>query len=298
MRKFFIIIGFIFLSGGAFSQELLCSVQIQSQQIQGVDPSVFDAMEKSIFEFMNNRKWTDYNFQIEERIEFTMIITLTSALQGGDEFGGTLNLVYQRPIYGSDYNSVVLNIVDGDIKFAYTPFQPMEYADNTYTDNLTSILAFYAYLVIGMDFDTFSLYGGTPFYEKANAVVQVASSQNMDGWQVFDGPQNRAQLIENILNTSNEALRTLVYEYHRDGLDVMTEKVEMGREVITNSLKNFKVVYDKRPNLYFLQVLLQAKRQEIINIYSEATPAEKVAMTNIMKVVDPAYGTKYDEVLK
>ncbi len=286
----------LFASKGFFGQEFLCNVQIESRQVGGVDPSVFDAMEKSIFEFMNNRRWSNVNFKIEERIECTFIITIQSAIQGGDEFAGTLNVVLQRPIYGTSYNSVMLNLVDNDIQFRYTPFQAMEYADNTYNDNLTQILAFYAYMLLGLDFDSYSLYGGTEYYEKANAVTSVATSSSFKGWQAFDGPRNRFQFVENMLNSSYNDLRKLLYEYHRKGLDVMAEDLNGGRSVITNSLSYLKTVYDKRPNLYSLQLILEAKRQEIINIYEEASPAEKIAMINLMSAVDPPNGTKYEEV--
>lgn len=285
------------LSGRANAQEFLCNVQIQHRQVQGVDANVFESLEKSIFEFMNNRKWSDHNFQIEERIECTMVFTINSAQQGGDEFSGTLNIVLQRPVFGTDYNSVIINLVDNDLQFRYTPFQSMEYSDNTYSDNLTQILAYYAYLMLGLDFDTFSLYGGSPYFEKAKAVVSVAQNSDYTGWQVFEGPRNRAQLVENILNSSYQSLRQLMYEYHLKGLDVMNDKAEPGRQAITKTLENLKSVYDKRPGLYYLQVILEAKRQEIIDIYSEATPAEKVAMINIMKEVDPPYSNRYEEVM-
>jgi hypothetical protein len=298
MRKFLIISILLFLVSALGAQEFLCKIQIQHKQIQGVDPSVFESMEKAFFDFMNNRKWSDNTFQIEERIECTMVFTINQAAQGGDEFSGTLNIVLQRPVYGTDYNSVILNLVDKDLQFKYTPFQLMEYSDNTYSDNLTQILAYYAYMMLGFDFDTFAPEGGTPYFEKARAVVSVAQNSDYPGWQVFEGPKNRAQLIENVLNTSYKSLRQMMYDYHRLGLDVMSEKVETGRQVITASLDNLKSVFEKRPNLYYLQVILEAKRQEIIGIYSEATPAEKVAMLNIMKEVDTPYASRYEEVMK
>jgi hypothetical protein len=289
---------FLFLVRYASAQEFLCNVQIQAQQIAGVDQSVFDAMEKSIFEFMNNRKWSEFNYKIEERIECTMIFTIQNAVQGGDEFSGTLNVVLQRPVYGSDYNSVVINLVDNDIKFVYTPYQSMEYADNTFQDNLTQLLAYYAYLMIGLDQDSFSLFGGTAMYEKANSVVQVAQTSNYKGWQVFDGQKSRYQVIENLLNQSYNDIRKFLYEYHRKGLDVMAENLDGGRTEVTSTLSNLKSVYDKRPNLYILQIVLEAKRQEIINIYMQASPAEKVAMINIMSAIDPPNGNKYEAVNK
>jgi len=298
MRKLLIILFIALLGHESFAQEFLCEVQVQHKQIQGVDPSVFESMQKAIFDFMNNRKWSDYNFKIEERIECTMVFTITQATQGGDEFSGSLNVVLQRPVYGTDYKSVILNLVDNDLHFKYTPFQLMEYSDNTYTNNLTQTLAFYAYMMLGFDFDTFAPEGGTQFFEKANAVVSVSQNSDYTGWQVFEGPKNRAQLVDNVLNSSYNSLRQMMYDYHRKGLDVMSDNVDKGRQVITESLDNLKSVYEKRPNLYYLQVILEAKRQEIIGIYSEATPAEKVAMVNIMKEVDPPYSSRYEQVMK
>lgn len=298
IRKLLILPILILFSTGLFAQEIFCNVLIQYDRIQGVDPSVFKAMEKSIFEFINTRKWSDYNFRQEEKIECTMIFTINQAIQGGDEFSGSLNLVLQRPIYGTDYNSVVINLVDDDIQFNYSPYQSMEYSDNTFNDNLTQILAFYIYFMLGLDFDTYSLYGGTPMFEKANAVVTSAQNTNFKGWQVFEGPRSRAGLIENLLNSSYQSLRAMYYEYHRKGLDIMDEKVDAGRKVILNSLNNLESVYSKRPGLYFLQIVLEAKRQEIINIFSEATPSEKTSMINIMKEVDPPNGNRYEEVMK
>ncbi len=298
IRKAIIIVVIYFVGiVPGFSQEFLGNIQIQSQQIEGVDPSVFSTMETAIFEFMNNRVWSDYNFQIEERIEFTMIITL-SGVTGSDNFKGSINLVYQRPIYGTDYNSVVVNLVDNDVSYVYVPHQSMEYNNGSYTSNLTSILAFYAYTMLGLDFDTYSLYGGTQFYEKAMAVAVDAQNSNERGWQAFESPRNRYNLIENILNPSYRDLRKLLYEYHLQGLDAMANDVVSGRAIISKTLNNLKTVYDKRSGLYFLQVLIEAKRPEIINIFTEASPAEKTKMINTMKEVDPANGSRYESVNK
>lgn len=298
MRKLLLIPLFLLLTKGNFAQELFCNVQIQHQQVQGVDPSVFEAMEKFMFDFLNTRKWTNFNFQIEEKLECTMILTIRSAQQGGDEFSGDLNVVLQRPIYGTDYNSVVINLVDNDVQFTYTPFQSTDFDMNNFNDNLTQILAFYAYLMLGLDFDTYSLYGGSQMYQNASTIATVAQNTRFKGWQIFEGPRNRAQLIENLLNSSYQTIRGFLYDYHRKGLDLMADDVEGGRKVVGNSLKYLEVVYKKRPNLYVLQVMLEAKRQEIINLYSEASPAEKMAMINMMKEVDPPNGTRYEEVMK
>jgi hypothetical protein len=298
MRKILIISALLLLFGNVSGQEFLCKVQIQKPKIQGVDESVFDAMKNSIFEFINNRRWSDLNLTVNERIECTFVITINEAVQGGDQFSGTMNIVLQRPIYGTSYMSPLTNMVDDNINFSYVPFQSMEYSDNRFNDNLTSILAFYAYFLLGLELDTYAKYQGTPFYQKAQAVANTAQSSNISGWQAYESQRNRALLVENMLNQTYQAQRDFYYEYHRLGLDGMSNNVESGREEITKSLKNLKSVYDLNRSLYSYQVILEAKRQEIIDIFTEATPSEQVEMINIMKEIDPPNGTKYETVMK
>lgn len=298
LKKLLLLSLILIMTSRLWSQEFFCNVQVQRKEIAGVDKSVFDAMKLSIREFMNNKKWSNMNPTISERIECTFIFTITNAQQGGDEFQANLNVVLQRPVYGTDYNSAVLNMIDKDVAFNYIPSQNMNYVDNAFTDNLTSIIAFYAYIMIGLDMDTYSLYGGTAMYEKANAVVMTAQNTKRKGWQAFEGNKNRYHLAENLLNSAYQPIRTFLYEYHRKGLDIMSTDVDGGRAAITKTLPNLKKVYDKRPGLYDLQLMIEAKRDEIINIYSEASPAEKVEMINIMAEIDPPNGSKYYSVNK
>ncbi len=296
MKKVFVFLAFLVsLNISSYSQEFIGNVQVQTQGIEGIDPSVFSNMETTIFDFMNNRVWSSYNFQIEERISYTFVITIKEVI-GSDIFKGSLNVVLERPAFDTDYSSVLINLVDEDIKFEFVPHQSMDYSDGTYTSNLTSILAYYAYLMLGLEFDTYSLEGGTAFYEKAMEVVTSAQNSSEKGWQAFEGPKNRYQLIENLLNPSYSDLRKLLYEYHRQGLDKMANDKIGGRATIGQTLKYFQNVYNKRSGLYALQVFIEAKRNEIIQVFTEGSPAEKNEMLNIMKEVDPANGTKYEAV--
>lgn len=297
-RTIIIIFVLLFSFNRVSAQELFCKIQIQTPTIQGIDPSVFDAMKTSMYEFMNNRKWSDMNLKMEERIECTIILTITQATQGGDQFSGNINLVVQRPVFGTSYNSLVVNIVDENVSFRYVPFQSMEFSDNSFSDNFTSILAYYAYLVLGLELDTFGKYQGTPYYQKAQAVATTAQSSNEPGWQAYESQKNRALLVENLLNQTFQAQRDFFYDYHRLGMDVMSKDVEGGRRVILKTLDYLQQIYNLRPGLYSFQVILEAKRQEIINIFSEASPAEKIEMLNIMKEIDPPNGTKYEQVMK
>ncbi len=297
LKKVAILLFIVLIAIKSFGQEFYCTVQIQTPKVQGVDKTIFESLKTSIYDFMNNRSWTGYNFKTEERIECTMVFTIEQAISS-DEFKGTLNIVQQRPVFNTDYQAVLLNIVDKDIHIHYTPMQNMEYADNTFTNNLTSLLAFYAYTMLGMDFDSFSEQGGTPFFQKANDVVTAAQNSNEKGWGSFDGTKTRYSLIENLMNSSYSDLRTFNYRYHRLGLDVMSKDVMKGRAEINKSLDLLKNVYKKRPGLYLLQVVIQAKRDEMINIFKNGDPAEKNNFVAIMKDIDPANSSKYNRVMR
>ncbi|RLD90795.1 MAG: DUF4835 domain-containing protein [Bacteroidetes bacterium] len=296
-KKLAILLLVILMAGKGFSQDFYCTIQIQTPKIQGVDPTIFEALKTSIYEFMNNRKWSEYNFKTEERIECTMVLTIEQAISS-DEFKGTLNIVQQRPVFNTDYQTPLLNMVDKDIHIRYTPYQNMEYADNTFTSNLTSILAFYAYTMLGMDFDSFAEQGGTSYLQKAKDVVTAAQNSNEKGWGSFDGTKTRYSLIENLLNSSYNNLRTFNYRYHRLGLDVMSKDVMKGRAEINKNLKLLKNIYNKRPGLYLLQIIIEAKRDEMINIFKNGDPAEKSNFIEIMKDIDAANSSKYNRVMR
>jgi len=298
MKKTGLFFFFTFLlTTGIFAQEFYCKVQINTQQVQGFDRSVVSNLKTAMTDFMNNRKWSNYSFAPEERIECTLLFTVSQIISS-DEFKGTFSIIMQRPVFNTSYRSPLLNMIDKNIRFKYTPSQAMNFSEGTYSDNLTSLLAFYSYMMLGIDFDSFALNGGTVFYQKAMSVVQSAQNSGYTGWQSFENEKNRYHFVEQYLNKAYEPLRTFLYQYHRQGLDVMSGNVLEGRKVILNSLSLLKRVYNKRPGLYDLQLLLDAKRSEIINIFSKATPAEKNAMINILSEVDAPNGTRYREVLR
>ncbi|MGZ6539745.1 MAG: type IX secretion system protein PorD, partial [Bacteroidia bacterium] len=214
MRKIFIILLFIGVFKTSFSQELNCTVQIISDQIAGTDKRVFDAMKTAVYEFMNNHKWTTENFKTQERIDCSILINLT-AKTDADEYKGTLQIQSRRPIFKTNINSVLLNYNDNDIIFKFQDNQPLEFVENTYTSNLASILAYYAYLVIGLDYDSFALNGGTPYFQKCIGVVNNAQSSGYAGWKAFDSDKNRYWIINNMIDASYTSLRECMYNYHR-----------------------------------------------------------------------------------
>lgn len=297
MRKllfsFFLFIGL----NAAFSQELNCQIQVLSQSVAGTDKHVFETMQTAIYEFMNNKKWTTENFRTEERIDCSILINITERIST-DEFQGTLQIQSRRPVYKTSYNSVLLNYNDNDIHFKYLESQPLEYVDNSYLNNLTSILAYYAYMVIGMDYDTFSMNGGTPYLQKALGVVNNAQNSEYKGWKAFDGDMNRYWLINNMLDAPFVPLRECMYNYHRLGLDVMAANKDGGRAVILESLKSLKKVHQSKALSFNMKVFFLAKADEIINIFSGGYSDEKSQVVTLLNEIDPTNSNKYQKILQ
>ena len=294
--KFIIVSLLIILSLSARTQEFNINVSINSQQLEGTDQRVFQTLQTAISEFINQQNWTNYQYKPEERIEGTLMITLTERV-ASDEFKGRINVVLRRPVFRTNYNSIVLNWVDRDFQFKYVEQQPLEYSEGSHTSNLTSILAFYINLFLGLDGDSFARLGGTPYHEKAMAIVTAAQNAPERGWKAFESQRNRYWLMENVLNGSYTPIREAIYVYHRRGLDVMSENLEMGRLAITESLELLQRAHRNRPGLFLLQLFMEAKRDEMVNIFSQASQMDKPKAVNILKELDPAQSSMYDRIM-
>ena len=276
-------------------------MQVVSQQIQGTNKQVFQTMQNAIFEFMNNRVWTNHVYTMEERIECNLMFNITEQISA-DEFKGTLSIQASRPVFNSNYSTTTLNFIDNDIHFRYVEFSPLEFDLNTHGSNLTSILAFYAYYILGLDYDTFSLFGGTSFFENAERIVINAQNAPESGWKPLDdlAHKSRYWLVKDMLDTEYEALREFNYRYHRQGLDLMDEKVAEGRAEITNSLELIQDIYRKRPDpyMYLLRLIFDSKVDELINVYTESYPEERNRAHEILVEVDKTNTTKYKAILE
>lgn len=298
MKKIILPILFLlcFLTPRLYAQEFNFTVTVNTKQVSGTDQRVFEALQEGITNFMNNNVWTNIRFEEYERIEGTMVIVMKDKVD--NHFTAELNIGLRRPIYKSNYNSPLLNYVDTDFNFTYVESQPLDFNENSYTSNITSLLAFYAYYTLGLYFDTFGLYGGDQMYQAAENVVTQAQSSTEPGWKAFDSYKNRYWLLESFTNPAYRPLRQFLYEYHRLGLDVMGNgKVDDGRTTITKSLDYVKSVYNSKPNLYFLQILNDTKRDEWKNIYSSGPQQEKTKAVNILREIDPSHAEEYEEVL-
>ena len=294
------LIGLLF-SFNAFGQELRCNVQVVSQQIQGSNKQVFQTLQNAIYEFMNNRVWTNHVYTAEERIECNIMFNITEQISA-DEFKGTLSIQASRPVFNTNYTTAILNFIDNDIHFKYVEFSPLEFDVNSHISNLTSILGFYAYYVLGLDYDSFSLQGGTPYFRNAERIVINAQNAAESGWKPLDdlAHKNRYWLAKDMIDTDYEPLREFNYRYHRLGLDLMDSKVAEGRAEITNSLELIQGIYRKRPDpyMYLLRIVFDAKVDELVSVYSESYPEERNRAHAILVEVDKTNTSKYKAILE
>jgi len=300
MRKAGLLLLILLFSMNLRSQEFRCNVQVVSQQIQGTNKQVFQTLQNAIYEFMNNRVWTNHVYTMEERIECNLMFNITEQLSA-DDFKGTLTIQVRRPVFNTNYYTTTLNFVDNDIRFRYVEFSPLEFDLNSHQSSLTSILAFYAYYMLGLDYDSFSLYGGTPFFTSAERIVLNAQNAPESGWKPMDdiAHKSRYWLVKDMIDTEYEPVREFNYRYHRLGLDVMDEKVAEGRAEITNSLELLQDVYRKKPDpyMYLLRLIFDCKVDEIVNLYSESYPEERNRAHLILSEVDKPNTTKYKAIL-
>ena len=278
------------------AQELNCTVTVIAPQISNVDVSRFDALEDGIREFMNGRRWTNDNFEFEERIECTIQLTVNEAI-GSTVFKGSMQVQSSRPVFNSDYNTPVLLVNDGDIQFEWLDNSTILFNPGQHRDNLSSLLAYYAYMILGMDYDTFSLEGGTPHFLQAQAIVANAQNAGERGWKASQGKQNRYWLVENHLSQTFRPVRICLYNYHRKGLDVLFQDIEGGRLTIAESLIDMRSTNRIRPGSYNIQVFFLSKSDEIINIFSPAPDAERGRLLPILKQLDPGNIQSYDQNL-
>ncbi|KPL21218.1 MAG: hypothetical protein AMS23_09665 [Bacteroides sp. SM1_62] len=289
----------ILLGGWVESQELRCNIQIVTQQIQGTNKQVFQTLQTAIYEFMNNTNWTNHVYAFDERIECNFMFNITEQLSA-DEFKGTLQIQSRRPIFNTNYNTVMLNYMDNNIHFRYVEFEPLQFDPTQHISNLTSLLAFWAYFIIGMDYDSFSYLGGTPFLAQAENIVTNAQNAREAGWKPFESldHKNRYWLINDILNDSYKPIREFNYKFHRLGLDVMDEKVTEGRAVIADGLQDLQKVFRDKPDpfMHLLQITLDAKADEMVNIFSESFTEEKQRAIRILQEIDPANKVKYEKL--
>lgn len=298
MKKFLIIL-LSFLTVGINAQELKCNVSVNHSRIQGTNKEVFITMQEALNNFMNNTVWTNYVYEAQERIECNILVDIIEQTSA-NEFKGKLQIQSSRPVYGSSYSTTLLNYVDEDVKFTYQEFDAIELSENTFVSSLSSLLSFYAYIIIGLDSDSFSTMGGDPFFQKAERIVNAAQSSSYIGWQGSDDAKrkNRYWLLDNLMDAEYEPLRNFSYNYHRQGLDLMEKSVDRGRANVTEAIRTLETFNKNKPDpfAYLLSVLLETKSTEFVDIYMDAPQTEKQQIKKILMTIDPAGSRKYNKL--
>ncbi len=287
----------LFASLTTAAQELNCSVNINATQIQTSDRNIFRDMKQSIEQFMNSRKWSNDNYKPHEKIACNLLITITKMPSIGT-FTASVQIQSARPIYNSNYSSLVFNFADREWEFEYIESLPLEFNDNVFTSNLTSMLAFYAYMILGVDHDTFSELGGTPYYQRAQQVVIAAQNSGHPGWTALGSNRNRYWISENFINSQMVDLRKALYSYHRLALDNFEAKPDEGRETILKALRDIKKLRDINPNAIIIISFFDAKGKELADIFSTGNLQARREAYDIMTTIDPSNRSMYEKMVR
>lgn len=288
---------FVSISVTGYAQELLCNVKVMDNQIQLTDKKIFRTLEQAITEFMNNTKWTPEKVQPNERIECNIQIILSTYDVKTNHFSGTAQILSRRPVFGTSYNSLLFNLNDENWEFDFAEFQPMNFNENSFSSNLTSLLGFYAYYIIALDYDSYGMLGGTPYFNKALQIANNAQPSGLAGWQPFErNLRSRYNLIDNILNERFRPMREAYYKYHRQGLDIMSKTPELARKNIYASLELVQKVFKIAPNTVMLIMFFEAKSDELVNIYKNAPVIEKPKAIEILSEINVANVNKYEKI--
>lgn len=301
MKKLLIILSFLIIGITTWGQELKCTVTINSDQVQGSNKEVFNTLQRSIEEYVNTLRWTNMTFQEKERIECSMLLVVKSVQD--NVFNCEFTCQSRRPVFGTSYYTPTMNLKDNNFTFTYQEYDRLDYQQSTFTTNLTALLAYYCYLIIGHDMDSFSKLGGTPCFQACENIVNSAQSASLEsaeavGWKAFESNRNRYALINNLMDEAFKKYRMFYYEYHRHGLDEMVNNVANGRARIAKEIKVLKEVYNARPATYVINTFLDAKCDELVNIFSQGTSEEKKQVYDLLMDIDPTRQTTYDKIIK
>ena len=299
MRHIVAILALIAMSIAMTAQELKCNISINSEQVQVSNKAVFTTLQQSMEEFVNTQRWTNMTFQEKERIECSMMIVVKSVQD--NMFVCEFTCQSRRPVFGTTYTTPTLNIKDANFTFTYQEYDRMEFQPNTFTINLTALVAYYCYLIIGHYMDSFAKLGGTPYFQVCEDIVTSAQSASLDnaemvGWKAFESNRNRYALTNNLMDEAFKKYRAYYYDYHRHGLDEMVNNVANGRARIAKDIKVLKEAYNARPATYLVGTFLDAKSDELVNIFKSGTTDEKKMVYELLMDIDPTRQDTYENI--
>jgi len=294
MRKFLTYF-ILFFSSFVFAQELNCNVVVIAQQTGNENVQVFKTLEKQLKEFVNNTRWTNRSFELHERLDCSMIINIQS--YDSDTFQASIQVQSARPIYNSTYISTVYNFNDKDFNFKYLEYQNLNFSPTQFESNLISVIAFHVYMILGVDADTFELYGGDQYYEQARDIANYSQQGNVQGWAPpKGGDQTRRVLIDNVLSKTYKEYRTTLYNYHRLGLDQMSSDAKKAKTTMAQALTNFEALHKKRPNSFLVRTFFDAKSDEISDIFTAGPSVKITELVSILNKVAPMHSKKWSTI--
>ncbi|MEG1643453.1 MAG: DUF4835 family protein [Bacteroidales bacterium] len=296
LRRVIIAILFLLLLPTLHSQELNCKVTINTDKIQTTTTSLFNTLKQAITEYMNDRKWSSAQIAVNEKIECAIFITVNSVSEQDARYSCDIQIQASRPVYNSSYTTTTFNFKDKEFEFNYREYEPLIFNENTFESNLTSVLDFYAYMIIGLDFDTFSYKGGDSFFKAAEKVVAMGQGSQEGGWKAFDSNRNRSAVITDFTEERMSTFRDMWYKYHRLGLDEMAVSPDKGRKVITESLKSVKDIYNTNSMSVLLPIFSDSKLDELVNIYSEAPQSEREEIYKMLYDIYPTEGQRLQKL--
>ena len=295
MRKLVFLFSFVFFTISTNSQELNCLVNINYEQVSGSNLQVFKTLQTALTEFINQTKWTNRVVQTEERVDCAMNIIITS--RKDNTFTSSIQIQSTRPVYGSSYQTPILNLRDSDFTFKYNEFDPLLFNKNSFDSNLISTIVFYVYTILGVDADTFSKYGGQAELEEAQNVMLQAQQSNLSSWQNVVGKQNRFLLIDNLLAPKLKVYRDVLYDYHIKGLDNFATNKEFAKQTIEDSVLKVENIYNKTVGNYLIRLFFDAKADEIVNIYADGPRTRNaINLVESLKKISPNNNSKWRNI--
>lgn len=294
MHKILYILFFVFIAQGK-AQELNCLVIVNADQIQNTNNQIYNTLQNEITEYINNTKWTNNSYKPHEKISCAITLNILEQ-PSSNEFRGNIQIQASRPVFNSTYQTPIFNYKDDNLSFTYNEFQPLIYNENSFESNLVSILTFYAYTIIGIDADTFSLKGGEQFHQLAEKVVNLAQQGGFSGWNRIDGSNTRYQLNENILSPVYEDFRKVLYEYHIKGLDLMSDNKKEAKNNVANAIMSLQNIYNRRANAYLLRVFMDTKSDEIIDVFSDGPRINSTNLKELLLKIYPTFSTKWEKI--
>ena len=289
----------LFFLGGysIHAQELFCDVTINSDKVRTVDQSVFEDMENSFEQFLNQRRWTSDVYKNHEKLKCNLNLIIDDMPSIG-QFSASIQIQSARPVFNTNYESILLNFADRNWQFEYVESQPLDFSENNFNSNLTSMLAFYAYIILGLDYDSFAELGGEDYFQKALNVVNNAQQTNYPGWKSLESNRNRYWLIENLTNQRMESIRSGFYKYHKQGIDVFTKDPDQSRQQILQVLKDLRLIKRQYPSSILVIAFIDAKSDELVNLFSEGDVQIRRQAYNLLVEINPTGREDYNSIVK